>query len=131
MTSPETSEEEIEAARKALRDRFDIWMSPISMGFALAAAARVREIDWKARAAEIRTDEGDELDEVYATLGIGGNFSAIDEIKRLQAAAQVRATENNNLHDCVRMAVDHLRKDGQVSTAQVLEHAALSIRKGE
>src|SRR5258708_7075564 len=39
----EPSEAEVEAARAALRDQFDIWVAPISMRAALTAAAQVRE----------------------------------------------------------------------------------------
>jgi hypothetical protein len=55
--------------------------------------------------------------------------AALERIEQLDA-------ENNNLRECVRLAVDHLRKDGQITTAQLLaERAAITAgycqNKGE
>lgn len=62
------------------------------------------EIDWKARAAELRTDDSDELQEVYDTLGITGQFSAIDEIKRLRGLVNFGAGEIERLRDALEAA---------------------------
>lgn len=51
--------------------------------------ASAEEIDWHARAAEIRTADSEELSAIYEKLGIAGNMSALDEIERLTERVRV------------------------------------------
>ena len=70
--------------RDEIEKLFDKWHTKAAEEHTRAFAA---ESDVARLSAEWRSDDSQELQEVYNALGIGGNFSAIDEIRALQARA--------------------------------------------